>query len=735
MSQQTSPWLEGKYGWAFGESNWNGGMDENLLKFSFMFDKNVDGVVSSLPAAVNGAAYFLTTDNRLYFAVGTTWYSTSTPKWFIISVKASGQIYQFDGSSLVALQSNSDLSAALALKAPLASPAFTGTPTTTTPVQGDSSSKVASTQYVQTEFGLRVSVFAPDYGMSVSASAADNMNALKAALAATPSGGTLYIPKMVGTYAVDTIGGLTDAALIDKPMTVVIDGNLKTNYSAIEVNPSYLFKITADDVVFKGSGSIEGDGATLIAGGGVSSSQFPGLIYVESCNNFSFSGIKLIRPPCTSFMLVFATQAHLYDFEHTGGVLNFQFSVLRSDYNTPNPAYIGSAYFGIVASGGGDHVFDNIRFTKGVDGGQVINAIFTSGLYGNSNGNTTSNCYIQEPWEKLLYGYGDNQVITGNHCYGAYGTADTEAIRVWGHNNIVTGNYTELFRGAIQALDGHNNIISDNNFHRLRATGINVQDFSVGYAEGISYNKIDNNILTWDSAAPEKRFAIRILGRDVSDIVGCTITNNTLKGFGTGETDYVCQITAVSPKLAQSCVVKNNIFTDYPSGVNITRGFSCSVSGNIFQEGTGVAIHIVDGSRNSVMDNTGDSVGTWFLSINAAGASATRFLNNRCNAVTNNGVRNMDPAFNLENYGEGNQYTSKGIAGQVVLSALATNTITHGGIAPNATIKLVPINASAANIIAGAGLYTLPNATNFNIVTGSGAAALGTETLRYVVVQ
>ena len=66
MPQQQSPFLEGKYGWSFGEGGWNTGMDENLLKFSFMFDRNVDAIVGSLPAAVNGQAYFLTSDNRLY---------------------------------------------------------------------------------------------------------------------------------------------------------------------------------------------------------------------------------------------------------------------------------------------------------------------------------------------------------------------------------------------------------------------------------------------------------------------------------------------------------------------------------------------------------------------------------------------------------------------------------------------------------------------------------------------
>lgn len=100
MTQQTSPFLEGKYGWSLGESGWNFGMDENLLKFSFLFDKNINGIVSSLPVAVNGDSYFLTTDNRLYFAVGSTYYSSPTPKWFEVTIKGSGDKWLFNGTSM-----------------------------------------------------------------------------------------------------------------------------------------------------------------------------------------------------------------------------------------------------------------------------------------------------------------------------------------------------------------------------------------------------------------------------------------------------------------------------------------------------------------------------------------------------------------------------------------------------------------------------------------------------------
>ena len=113
MTQRTSPFLGAKYGWDYGESGWNIGMDENLLKFSYLFDRNVEGIVSTLPAAVDGLAYFLTTDNRLYFGVGTTWYSSSVPKWFILTIKNTGESFQFNGTSLISVPSNSELSTQL----------------------------------------------------------------------------------------------------------------------------------------------------------------------------------------------------------------------------------------------------------------------------------------------------------------------------------------------------------------------------------------------------------------------------------------------------------------------------------------------------------------------------------------------------------------------------------------------------------------------------------------------
>lgn len=109
MSQKIAPFIETKYGWDLGEGGWNTGMDENLLKFSFLFNRNINSIEDTLPPASNGNSHFLTTDRRLYFAVGTTWYSTPTPKWFQVRLKDTGDVYEFDGSSLVPIEQTSEL--------------------------------------------------------------------------------------------------------------------------------------------------------------------------------------------------------------------------------------------------------------------------------------------------------------------------------------------------------------------------------------------------------------------------------------------------------------------------------------------------------------------------------------------------------------------------------------------------------------------------------------------------
>lgn len=102
MTMKISPFIEGKYGWDLGESDWNSGVDENFLKFSWLFDGNIDQIVDTLPTpALKGTAYFLNSDKRVYFVADSTYTSTPIAKWFTLKIKSSGKVYIFNGDSLV----------------------------------------------------------------------------------------------------------------------------------------------------------------------------------------------------------------------------------------------------------------------------------------------------------------------------------------------------------------------------------------------------------------------------------------------------------------------------------------------------------------------------------------------------------------------------------------------------------------------------------------------------------
>lgn len=102
MTEKHSPWLDASYGWNLGESGWNVGMDENINKFSFLLNAGVTDIVSSIPAtpATIGESYYLSTDNRFYFAVDGAWQQSSCPVGFVFRNNMSGNYYEFDGASL-----------------------------------------------------------------------------------------------------------------------------------------------------------------------------------------------------------------------------------------------------------------------------------------------------------------------------------------------------------------------------------------------------------------------------------------------------------------------------------------------------------------------------------------------------------------------------------------------------------------------------------------------------------
>lgn len=237
MPQKTSPFIEGKYGWNLGESGWNSGMDENLLKFSFMFDKNINGIVSSLPAEVNGEAYFLTTDNRVYYVVDSTYYSTPIPKWFVLTVKSTGDTYQFDGSLLTPVDNATQITQRVnTLESSLGTAAFEDVSSFASPSDisslvsnGSSISVIASASAYSRSLAARFSerTNVKDFG-AVGDGVVDDTSAIQAAVNSS-IGKTVYFPS--GFYKI------TAPILLPNSNIIKIVGDGKYN-SRIFANPA-----------------------------------------------------------------------------------------------------------------------------------------------------------------------------------------------------------------------------------------------------------------------------------------------------------------------------------------------------------------------------------------------------------------------------------------------------------------------------------------------------------------
>lgn len=223
MTQQTSPFVEAKYGWALGEDGWNTGMDENLLKFSYLHDSNIDSIVTTLPTPVDGEAHFRTTDKRVHFVVDGSYLSTPLPTWHELTLKATGVRYVFDGTDLTVVPDPLDSladSTGAALVGIVGDPSktvqdfiddlATGTEVTTT--EYDVGTKLVGFQGRTLFEKLRDKVSVKDFG-AVGDNVSDDLAAFNAAVTHVKSlgGGVIYVPtgtyKLSGTLSLTPIAG------------------------------------------------------------------------------------------------------------------------------------------------------------------------------------------------------------------------------------------------------------------------------------------------------------------------------------------------------------------------------------------------------------------------------------------------------------------------------------------------------------------------------------------------
>ena len=522
-------------------------------------------------------------------------------------------------------------------------------------------------------------VYASSYGFSPLATPAQNLASLKLAVAATPTYGRLIIGE--GTFTVDVTGGLSAAVLLDRTMTIEVRGRIEGDGFTVQANPTYLFRVTAPGVVFTGYGTIAGDGTANADNSGTIATH-PGLIYVEGDDFVLDRTLTIDGPPKVGIVLTNCWRATI------GGKWKSSFAQGLSDGTT-------TAYFGIIANGGGKHIFDgiisqigddiaagtgsitgttltvsattsgawtvntmiagpNIRpgtiITADLGGGQYtvnksqtaasaaiysgrifVNFIFTSGVSGNANECTVRNCRV-DAFEKLLYGYGNDHHVHDNKGTAAF----TEFIRLIGSRNKAHDNECYAGTGVVSVYNGTDNEVRANIGRNLTQVGVLVRVFpGSGYAGGFNRTVISDNVLTADPTSTTIADGV-LVDLDGVNTSGVTVSRNTITSFAVSATSAAVHAKIASPFTLSKVLIEGNVITSAAvDGISTDRVIDSVIQGNTGTGITGAFLKEAGATRNRWLDNTGKTITTKGVSgiVSTSEARGNKFTDGNISGV------------------------------------------------------------------------------------------------------
>lgn len=324
---------------------------------------------------------------------------------------------------------------------------------------------------------LREDVSVKDFGAGSSETAADNLAAFILAVAATPTGGVLVVPREPSHYSIDTSGGLSTAIDVNKSMTIRIEGEVRATFGAIQANPPCIFNVTGDDVTFQGAGRIKGDGSVNQVNTGTDDT-IPALVRVTG-DRFTMNGLTIDTP--------YKTGVHLY------GCYNAK--IVGNNFTGGPTEYADTAYFGVRLYNGGRHLIANNQFYPDAGNGMYVQCIFS---------NSSDECVIEgnvaiHPYEKLVYLTSSRNLVCGNTVIGNSGTIPGTnqtgtvgtSFRCDGSNNKVVGNYS-IYGGGCSCRLGGGNTVEDNTFYDCGQGAIAIFDGNSSFNQ----TTVRNNVAT-----------------------------------------------------------------------------------------------------------------------------------------------------------------------------------------------------------------------------------------------
>ena len=105
-----SPYFDINYGWVYGEDGWNTGMDENLVRLSFLARNAVTEFTNSLPASpALGYSCILNSDSLAYFWLGESYVFVELEEGYEFTTLSDGKRWRKQGGAYVEIPGGGNL--------------------------------------------------------------------------------------------------------------------------------------------------------------------------------------------------------------------------------------------------------------------------------------------------------------------------------------------------------------------------------------------------------------------------------------------------------------------------------------------------------------------------------------------------------------------------------------------------------------------------------------------------
>ena len=603
----------------------------------------------------------------------------------------------------------------------------TGIASNASNVQYDPAGTGAVSTTVQAK--LRQTISVQDYG-AVGDGSTDDRAAIQNAINATPTGGTLYIPATASFYRINATS-LTTALLVNKSMTIVLDGTLKGTTVAAQVNPPYIMNVTADNVTIQGIGTFLGTGSIIT--NTLTGAERPGLLRTAGANT-TIDGINFIQYPEVAI------------FGANSNYLTVQNCVFKGyAVNATNSQYYA---VNVESTSKGVRVLSN-RFLKyDATHAHVQCVAMVSGTHYDV---VISDNYVEESFDHFTYMNMSNSIISNNTVNQ---TVTGVGIKVnAGTGNVIENNTVISIQGGINLINASDTVVTGNKVSGFNfGYGVNVYD-NTGGANALNNVTISDNIFVGDISGTTTDLYGGIYYSPTAASYNVEISNNILRNCGYSNT-LIAAIQLDGAYQKNNVAITNNTISGgfNQTGIYVSDATNVNVSRNTLaiDSGTTALVNATGFANctNIVCD------GNYIIDNEASPRLQGGFdfpVSNTNYSLTNNTVYGLKAGASYvgwtQNFNNafGNRMGSNPLSGLVTLDAAATTTVLNNNICNNSTttntackILLTPLNAAAATLVSSSkspfvSAQTIK--TSFEIATADASAAAGTEIFFYQIIQ